>query len=117
MDARESLVIDGKTMDGAIQIARYYIAHAKAAFALMGADAVVKQCKYVLAAIKEKHLERFNTRDIMRLCRSFKRAEDLQPVLNRLEDYGYIAVDDPKPYAGKGRPPAQMYLVNPLVYE
>lgn len=117
MDERDSLVIDGKTMDGAIQIARYYIAHAKAAFALMGADAVVKQCKYVLAAIKEKHLERFNTRDIMRLCRSFKRAEDLQPVLNRLEDYGYIAVEDPKPYSGKGRPPAQMYLVNPLVYE
>ena len=53
----------------------------------------------------------------MRLCRSFKRAEDLQPVLNRLEDYGYIAVEDPKPYSGKGRPPAQMYLVNPLVYE
>lgn len=117
MDEQESLVIDEKIMDGAIQIARYYIEHAKASFTLMGADAVVKQCKYVLAAIKEKQLERFNTRDIMRLCRSFKRAEDLQPVLNRLEDYGYITVQNPKPYSGKGRPPAQTYLVNPLVFE
>jgi hypothetical protein len=53
----------------------------------------------------------------MRLCRSFKKADELQPVLDHLVDYGYIAVKDAGIYFGKGRPPAQTYIVNPWIYE
>ncbi|WP_169007263.1 YfjI family protein [Faecalispora jeddahensis] len=117
LDVPEPLVIDAATMANAIRIARYFISHAKAAFSLMGADNTVKQSKYVLNAIKNTGLAEFNKRDIMRLCRSFKKADDLQPVLDHLVDYGYIAVKESGVYSGKGRPSAQSYIVNPCIYE
>ena len=113
----EPLVIDAPTMANAIRIARYFVEHARAAFSLMGADNTVKQSKYVLNAIRNAGLAEFNKRDIMRLCRSFKKADELQPVLDHLVDYGYIAVKDAGIYSGKGRPPAQTYIVNPWIYE
>jgi hypothetical protein len=117
LDVPEPLVIDAATMANAIRIARYFISHAKAAFSLMGADNTIKQSKYVLNAIKNTGLTEFNKRDIMRLCRSFKKADDLQPVLDHLVDYGYIAIKESGIYSGKGRPPAQSYIVNPCIYE
>ena len=103
-------------MANAIRIARYFISHAKPLF-LLGADNTIKQSKYVLNAIKNTGLTEFNKRDIMRLCRSFKKADDLQPVLDHLVDYGYIAVKESGVYSGKGRPSAQSYIVNPCTYE
>ena len=117
LDDPEPLVIDAATMANAIRIARYFIEHARAAFSLMGADVTVKQSKYVLNAIKNAGLTAFSKRDIMRLCRSFKKADELQPVLDHLVDYGYVSVKEPEPYSGKGRPPAQTYVVNPWLFE
>lgn len=116
LDDPEPLVVDGQTMDNVIRIGRYFIEHAKAAFSLMGADTAVKQSKYVLSAIQTAKLTEFSRRDIMRLCRSFRKTEELQPILDHLADYGYIAVKDAAGYTGKGRPPAQAYLVNPCLY-
>ena len=113
----EPLVIDAATMANAIRIARYFTEHARAAFSLMGADVTVKQSKYVLNAIKKAGLTAFSKRDVMRLCRSFKKADELQPVLDHLVDYGYVSVKEPEPYSGKGRPPAQNYTVNPWLFE
>lgn len=116
LDEREPIVISAENMNNAIRLARYFLEHAKAAYSLMGADDTAKQCQYVLAAIKDNGLTQFKRRDIMRLCRSFKKAEELQPVLDHLIDYGYIAPDGKTSWSGKGRPPAQMYLVNPKIY-
>ena len=115
-EEREPLVISAENMGNAIRLARYFLEHAKAAYSLMGADDTAKQCQYVLAAVKDNGLMGFKRRDIMRLCRSFKKAEELQPVLDHLIDYGYIAPDGKTVWSGKGRPPAQMYLVNPKIY-
>ena len=117
LDDPDPLVIDAATMANAIRIARYFIEHARAAFSLMGADVTVKQSKYVLNAIKNAGLTAFSKRDVMRLCRSFKKADELQPVLDHLVDYGYVSVKEPEPYSGKGRPPAQTYTVNPWLFE
>ena len=81
----------------------------------MGADPAVKQCKYVLAAISKYGVTEVNRRDIMRICRSFKTAEEVQPVLNRLAEYGYLAVKDDGNHATGGRPANPTYLVNPAV--
>lgn len=117
LDEREPLVISAENMGNAIRLARYFLEHAKAAYSLMGADDTAKLCQYVLTAIKDNSLTKFKRRDIMRLCRSFKKADELQPVLDHLIDYGYIAPDGQAAWSGKGRPPAQMYLVNPKIYE
>ena len=109
------LEVSGETMANAIRIGRYYLEHARAAYSLMGADPVVKQCRYVLSAISKYGLAEVNRRDIMRICRSFKTAEEVQPVLNRLAEYGYLAVKDDGNYSTGGRPANLTYLVNPAV--
>ena len=68
----------------------------------------------ILKMIRDKGLKEFNRRTAMRYCGVFKRVDEIQPVLDFLEDYGYIAsVDVPQSF-GKGRPPMPKYVVNPL---
>lgn len=117
LESAEPLVVDETTMANAIKIGRYYTEHSSAAFSLMGADALVKQSEYMLDAICKSGLTEFTRRDIMRLCRSFKTADEVQPVLNHLTEYGYIAPKTSNVQSGKGRPTGQTYLVNPYLYE
>ena len=117
LESPEPLVVDETTMQNAISIGRYYTEHSAAAFSLMGADALVKQSEYMLNAICKSGLTEFTRRDIMRLCRSFKTADEVQPVLNHLTEYGYIAPKTSDVQSGKGRPTGQAYLVNPYLYE
>ena len=56
-------------------------------------------------------------KDAMRLCRRFKTAESLQPVLDRLCEYGYLAAKPQPPAHGAGRKPSEVYLTNPAVLE
>ena len=112
----DPLVVSGEVMENAIRIGRYLIDHATAAFSLMGADDGIKKCKYVLDAILKSGLVEFTRRDVMRLCRSLKTVEQVQSVLDRLSDDGYIAAKDSAAPTGKGRPPNLVYLINPMLY-
>ena len=117
LDISDSRVVSGETMAGAIAVGRYFTEHSRAAYSLMGADDLVKQSQYVLDAVVKNGLTEFTRRDIMRMCRSFKKAEQVQPVLNHLTDLGYIAAKEPGNVPAKGRPANQTYLVNPLLYQ
>lgn len=109
--------VDRETMENAVSIGRYFLEHAKAAYSLMGADAVNKNARLFLAAVKRKQLTKFSRRDAMRLYRGCKTVESLQPVLDRLCEYGYLAVKPVPPSYGPGRKPSDTYLVNPAVWE
>lgn len=106
--------VDRETMENAVAIGRYFLAHAKAAYSLMGADTVNKDAQYLLSFIKRERLTEFSRRDAMRLCRSFKTADSMQPVLNRLCEYGYLAVKPQEPVSGIGRRPSEVYVTNPV---
>lgn len=107
--------VDRETMEHAVIIGRYFLTHAKAAYSLMGADTVNKDAQHLLSFIKRERLAEFSRRDAMRLCRSFKTADSLQPVLNQLCEYGYIAVKPQEPVSGIGRRPSEVYVTNPAV--
>lgn len=107
--------VSGETMKNAVQIGEYFLEHAKAAYSLMGADPVNKQSEYLLNAIQRSQISEFSRRDAMRLCRRFKTAESLQPVLNRLCEYGYITPKPVEPALGAGRRPSEVYLTNPIL--
>ena len=109
--------VDKATMESAVTIGRYFLEHAKAAYSLMGADATNKNAQYLLDAIKREGLAEFSRRDAMRRCRRFKTAESLQPVLNRLCEYGYIALKPTEGIPTLGRKPSEVYLTNPAVLE
>jgi hypothetical protein len=116
LDEPEPLVVSGDVMAQAILIGEYFVEHARAAFTLMGVDHTTEDGKYVLKAIKDSGLAEFTRRDIMRLCRKFKKADDVQAVLEMLIEYGYISEKAEKPYLGKGRPPLTKYVINPIVW-
>lgn len=107
--------VSGETMENAVRIGEYFLEHAKAAYFLMGADPVNKQSEYLLGAIQRGQITEFSRRDAMRMCRRFHTVESLQPVLNRLCEYGYIAPKPMEPVLGVGRRPSEVYLTNPCL--
>lgn len=111
-----SLVVDGAIMQNAIRLGKYYAEHARAAYSLMGADPLIRQCQYVLEGIRNARQSELSKRDIMRLCRAIKKADELQPVLDRLCEYGYLAPISGEARSGIGRPASPQYLVNPAVF-
>ena len=117
LDISDSMIVSEEAMAGAISIGRYFTEHSRAAYSLMGADDLVKQSQYALDGIVKNSLQEFTRRDIMRICRSFKKAEQVQPVLNHLADLGYIALKEIEQTFGKGRPANPTYMVNPLLYQ
>ena len=71
----------------------------------------------ILQMIQEKKLTEFDRRAAMRYCTSFKRVDEIQPVLDFLEDYGYIFQQPVMTKANTGRPPLPRYTVNPKVHQ
>ena len=110
----EPLVVSGKTMNNAIKLGRYYLSHALAVYDVIPEASMHKQANRILKMIKEKKLSEFDRRIAMRNCRVFKTVAEIQPVLDFLDDYGYI-VRQPEKTSSNGRPPLPKYTVNPAV--
>lgn len=115
LNVAEPLVVDEQTMANAIRLGRYFLNHAQAAYSILPENAMCQSANKILKAIKDRHLKEFDRREAMRFCRTFKTVADIQPVLDFLDDYGYIALQQEKAYVG-GRPPLPKYAVNPWVY-
>ena len=116
LDTHGALTVSGKTMADAIRLGRYFLNHAQAAYSVLPEDAMYRNADMILQRIKERKLTAFDRRAAMRMCRTFKTVDSIQPVLDFLEDYGYIA-QKPQKYSGTGRPPLPKYAVNPKFYE
>lgn len=112
----DPFVVSGEIMQHAISLGKYYLNHAQAAYSVLPEDAMYHKADLVLQRIREHKVRDFNRRDAMRLCRTFKTVESIQPVLDFLEDYGYLMQKPQKP-SGTGRPPLPKYAVNPWVFE
>ncbi|MDR1703176.1 MAG: DUF3987 domain-containing protein [Clostridiales bacterium] len=105
----------GETMSNAIKIGDYFLAHAKAAYQLMGADEAMKDAKYILAKLEKERFERVTKRDFLRLCRKFKKTEQLDEPLKRLIEYNYLKELN-KSTSGNNRV-LESYIINPLIYD
>nr|MCR5262975.1 DUF3987 domain-containing protein [Clostridiales bacterium] len=115
LNEKSTLTVTCKTMENAIRLGRYYMSHALAVFDAIPESYMYKQADKILKMIKDKNLSEFNRRTAMRNCQSFKRVEEIQPVLDFLEDLGYISSVSTAPVYGKGRPVLSKYSVNPAV--
>lgn len=111
----EELVVGGGIMANAIRLGRYYLSHALAVYDAIPEAAMYRNAEKILHMIRERKLSAFTRRDAMRYCQTFKRVDEIQPVLDFLEDYCYIASVDSRPAYGKGRPSLPKYAVNPAV--
>jgi hypothetical protein len=106
--------ISRETVNHAIQIGKYLILHAKAAFAEMGADVFVDQAKKILRWVEKNALGSFTKRDVHQALRgTFKRVEELEQPLALLASHGFIRKQEDVSSAGAGRKPSPVYEVNP----
>lgn len=130
------------TMEAAIDLARSFIPHAKAAYDLLNANEQNRIVRYVWRRICEKHnghpapqnthnpqnpdsgnngdtgsTNFLTKRDVWQMVRGkneISSVHDLDPILRQLEAHHLIRVVDRKT-KGPGRPPSPIILVNPLV--
>jgi len=111
----ETTLIDIETMQAAIRIGEYFLEHALVAYRMMGANSAVKEALYILGQLEKRRPGRFKTGELLVWCKRFKKVEDVMPGLDALIEHKYLRVYQPE-YTGFGRPPANEYIVNPLVY-
>lgn len=101
--------ISEETMRRGIDLARYYAAHAMAAFGVMRAHPLLDKAHAVLEWIGER--KEFKPRDVHRaMQRRFEDAKEVVSVLHLLEEHGYIR-EAPTASTG-GRKPV-VYHVSP----
>ncbi len=108
--------ISGPTMAAAVLIGRYYLAHAQAAFGMIGADAGVELARRVWRAIAQRGGSTITRREIHRLSiGGVRTVDDLDAPLNLLIRHGYVRLSPPPPSNTRGgRKPTPVYEVNPL---
>ena len=107
--------IDMDTLDRAAALGRYFADHALAAFDDMGADPLVEDARHVLAWIERTGTGRFTKRDLFTAMSRgrFRKAGDLDPVLNLLTGHGYLRAAPAPERQGAGRAPSPVWLVHP----
>lgn len=108
--------ISRSTMEAAISIALYLAPHAKAAFSEMGADPAVADAKRILKWIESRAKTSFSVRELFQALKGkFRRVAELEAPLTLLEERDYIRKQARAEPQGPGRPPSQIYDVNPYV--
>ena len=102
------------TMSAAIEIGRYLIPHASAAYSLMGEDPVIEDARHVLRWIQREGCMPFTARDAHQALRSsLKSADRVAKALDVLTEHGYVRALKATIRTGPGRPSSQRYEVNP----
>lgn len=104
------------TMEKAIRIGQYFLAHARYAYSVMGTDLSIQKAQFVLAKLLKNATREIKRSDLFQICRGkfFKKTEDIFPTLDLLEDRGYIRLEHPN-HPAAGRPPDVRILLNPAV--
>jgi len=108
-----TIQISGQTMRKAIDLGRYLIPHAQAAFNEMGADPEIDAARYLLDWMITRGITKTSKRDLFQGTKGrFKRVKALDPALTILEERGFIrqAKADKE---GPGRKPSPIYELNP----
>lgn len=102
--------------EGAVELGRYYMAHAKGAFAEMGADPAIEDARAILAWIKRKDTTNFTKREAFEGTKGrFKRVSAMARPLELLSEHCYVREAPREDRSGPGRPPSPVYELNPLL--
>lgn len=98
-------------------IGGYFREHALAAFRQMREDPRIPVAKKITACISRIKLSQFKGRDILRHTYfSARTMEEIQPGIKLMLERGYLREAGGE-YAGRGRPEAVAYEVNPRLFE
>ena len=104
-----------QSMQRAVKLARLLVPHARAAFALLGADGVDADAAVILKWVQAGSRPEFTRREAQKAHEGrFRSVERLKKALERLEAQDVVR-ERKRP--NKGAPPTTMYQVNPKVHQ
>ncbi|MGW6505111.1 YfjI family protein [Nonomuraea angiospora] len=111
--------ISAETVNAAIALGQYFIAHALATFDAMGADPDLEAARTVHAWLQRTSTTRFTLREAFTaLPRSrFRKVAELETPLDLLEQLGWIRREPEPPRTGPGRRPSPAYAVHPSLHQ
>lgn len=117
-DTRAEMV-DAPTMRAAVALAEYLVPHAVAVHEVMGADGPIGGARHLLDWVRrhvaDTKAERFTRRDAHQANRPrFPKVADLEPAIDLLTEYGWIAPEE-RHVGPKGGRPSPAYLVSPYL--
>ena len=106
--------ISGTTMSNAIEIGKYFLAHAQVCY---GAQQDIGDAKRLLERLESKAPDingAISVRDLLRKCKNkrFNSVNDLLPSIEMLSDHGYLIQTNEDSHTG-GRPKGARYILNP----
>ena len=109
--------IDGQTMQAAVALVEdYYLSHAQAALAEMGADPEIDKARRVLARLISANMAEFTVRELHQVVKGqgcFRTVDAVAQAVALLESHNYLR-RLPASAHGPGRPASPRYAVNPL---
>lgn len=107
--------ISNATMMNSITIGKYFLEHAKAAYKLMGADKTSADARYILRQLERDKPQQITRTELNRLCHGrFPKAEDMNPAVDMLVEYGYSRERQTEVKTNNRR--QVYYEINPKVY-
>lgn len=118
---KQAETVDLESMTAAMSIADYLVPHALAAHDVMGADGLIGGARHVLGWVRrhaaETKAKRFTRRDVHQANRArFPKVADLDPVLDLLTEYGWIAPEE-RHVGPQGGRPSPAYAISPHIAE
>lgn len=114
----DQVLLNENTMRNAVEMGRYFLAHAKAAFDIMGITEPqrVKDAKCILKVLDTRKIRNIRKKELFDIVRGkFPTVEDLEPGLNELIERNFIRIE--KIVTGKAGRPSEMIYVNPKYIE
>jgi Protein of unknown function (DUF3987)/Bifunctional DNA primase/polymerase, N-terminal/Primase C terminal 1 (PriCT-1) len=111
-----AVVIDEATVARAVELARYYRAHALAVFGLMGELPEQRRAQAILRWLQTRspeELEALTVRDVHRTRGKGTTAAQVQTALRLLEQHGYVRIE--RVESGKRGRPAERVHVHPEI--
>ena len=114
----EDLKITPETMQQASYMGAFLAEHAKAAYALMGADESTERARRVLEWIRRQAADRFTVRDYWQAVKqqtAFPHVDAVHDAQKELEERDFIRELPTQEKKGPGRKPSPVYAVNPFM--
>ena len=113
----EDMKITPETMQQASYMGAFLAEHAKAAYALMGADESTERARRVLEWMRRQAADRFTVRDCWQAVKqqtAFPHVGAVHDALKVLEERDFIQALPAQEKKGPGRKPSPVYAVNPF---
>lgn len=110
-------IIPMDIVERAIKLGRYFVPHARAAFALMGADPAMADAMFVMDRIVANEVMSISKRDLFEQTKGrFKKVKNLDPALVILQEHEYLRRQEQSSRSGPGRRPSPVFDVNPFTW-